>query len=221
MQTKQIKDFENYSVREDGLILNSKGKALKIQKNIDGYNVVSLRRDGKGNTRRLNRLLATAFIPNPFNLPIVNHIDHVRDNDSLENLEWCTIKENAIKSVELYPEKWKGNATITQDIAKNICEKIQEGNRNKEISEELNVSMDIIKDIREGLTWKEISCDYELMSSKRAVSKNTVIWVCHQIKAGLKNREILAASTCDRLTKSIVKRIRGRKCWKEISINIF
>lgn len=43
---------------------------------------------------RANRLVATAFIPNPLNLPYVNHKDENRGNDCVDNLEWCTPKYN-------------------------------------------------------------------------------------------------------------------------------
>ncbi len=53
-----------------------------------------LRKDGKPYTVRLHRLLAKAFIPNIENKPHVDHINGVRDDNRLENLRWCTNKEN-------------------------------------------------------------------------------------------------------------------------------
>lgn len=60
-----------------------------------GYQFVSLS-DGQGHSiwTGIHRLVALAFIPNPENKTTVNHIDGVRDNNRVENLEWCTIKEN-------------------------------------------------------------------------------------------------------------------------------
>lgn len=57
----------------------------------DGYMSVML---GRNKRYRLGRLVAIAFIPNPFNLPEINHIDCQRDNDNVENLEWCDRKYN-------------------------------------------------------------------------------------------------------------------------------
>ena len=67
-----------------------KGKILKQQYNKDGYCTVDIR----GKQYRVNRLVAEAFIHNPNNLPVVNHIDHNRTNNKVNNLEWCTNKDN-------------------------------------------------------------------------------------------------------------------------------
>ena len=47
--------------------------------------------------RRGHRIVATAFIPNPDNLPVINHIDHVKDNNKVTNLEWSTVAHNTIQ----------------------------------------------------------------------------------------------------------------------------
>lgn len=62
---------------------------------INGYRLVTLRTDNKSKHYQIHRLVAEAFIPNPDNKPMVNHIDGNPSNNCLENLEWCTAKENA------------------------------------------------------------------------------------------------------------------------------
>lgn len=67
---------------------------VKSWKNTNGYNQVSLSRDGAREVRLVHRLVANAFIPNPNNYSCINHIDEVRDNNIVSNLEWCTYKMN-------------------------------------------------------------------------------------------------------------------------------
>lgn len=59
-----------------------------------GYLHVTLWKDGKARDHTVHRLVALAFIPNPENLPFINHKDEVRTNNIVGNLEWCTPKYN-------------------------------------------------------------------------------------------------------------------------------
>lgn len=60
----------------------------------NGYMQVTLSKDGKRYTKSVHRLVAKAFIPNPYNLPCVNHINEEKDDNRVENLEWCTYEYN-------------------------------------------------------------------------------------------------------------------------------
>ena len=71
-----------------------KGKVLSPGKKSDGYLLINLSCNGKYNTIRVHRLVAQAFLPNPDNLPEVNHKDENKTNNSVENLEWCDRKYN-------------------------------------------------------------------------------------------------------------------------------
>ena len=92
MLAKRIKDSD-YFIREDGLVWSSlNNKFLTGYKASTGYINIDLKRAGIRTT--IHRLLAEAFIDNPYNKQTVNHIDGVRDNNNLKNLEWATYSEN-------------------------------------------------------------------------------------------------------------------------------
>ena len=67
-------------------------KLMRISKNQRGYHQICLTKNNKKKTYKIHRLVAEAFVcnPDPLNLTYVNHIDENKDNNSAENLEWCT-----------------------------------------------------------------------------------------------------------------------------------
>ena len=71
-----------------------KGKVLSPTKDRYGYLTVTLNCNGKSKTIKIHRLVAQAFLPNPDNLPQVNHKDEVKSNNCVDNLEWCSAKYN-------------------------------------------------------------------------------------------------------------------------------
>ncbi|MBO4543276.1 MAG: HNH endonuclease [Bacteroidales bacterium] len=71
-----------------------RGRILKLKPDRDGYPRVSLKFGEKVKLAGVHRLVAQAFIPNPDNLPCVNHKDYHRDNNCVSNLEWCSVEYN-------------------------------------------------------------------------------------------------------------------------------
>lgn len=91
---KKVKEFCEYEVSNMGRVRKGE-KILKAQKDSGGYMYVALRHNNdKPVNRSIHRLVAIAFIPNPDNLPQVNHKDETKTNNNLDNLEWCTAKYN-------------------------------------------------------------------------------------------------------------------------------
>lgn len=79
-----------YSVeRRDSRGRKCGGRVLRPSYDKDGYLLVSLYKNGKAKKKRIHRLVIEAFVPNPNNLPDVNHRDEVKTNNELSNLEWC------------------------------------------------------------------------------------------------------------------------------------
>lgn len=92
-----IKGFPDYLVTSQGRVLSlkyGKMKELKQRKNRDGYYYVDLCKNSKHPHKTVHRLVAQAFISNPYNKPCINHIDVNKTNNHVSNLEWCTYKEN-------------------------------------------------------------------------------------------------------------------------------
>lgn len=92
---KKINGYEEYYIDEYGNVYSQKShKYISQQKGKDGYYYVALCKDGKRKRIAVHRLVATNFIENPSNLPMVNHKDENRENNDVNNLEWCTEKYN-------------------------------------------------------------------------------------------------------------------------------
>jgi len=93
---KDIEGFEGkYQVSTWGRVRSING-ILKPYENKKGYLKIGLCRDGRSIKKRINRLVALAFIPNPYNLPEVNHIDGNKQNNSITNLEWTDGRGNRL-----------------------------------------------------------------------------------------------------------------------------
>lgn len=129
---KQINNYVNYLIDEDGNIFNTNTKQfLKGSVGENGYKYYRLSKDNKKKMFYAHRLVAEHFIDNPNDLPVVNHIDGNKLNNNVNNLEWLSYSDNSkhwhntIKSSvrreteyykeDLFGEKWKlfGNYLIS------------------------------------------------------------------------------------------------------------
>lgn len=91
---QEIKNYPKYYITEDGQVWSEKTHKFLTFKDVNGYNKVELFNNGKRKYVFVHRLVAEAFIPNPDNLPCINHKDENRKNNKVENLEWCTTEYN-------------------------------------------------------------------------------------------------------------------------------
>ena len=144
-------------------------KIVTPYKTKEGYYRLSLSKNGIVTKHFVHRLVAIAFIENANNVPVVNHIDGNKTNNSVENLEWCTQAENNRHAYntglnkyhpEHLPHKSGENSPshiLTQKDVIEIRSLLKEGKLNQhEIGRMYGVSNFTICDIKRGRSWKEV-----------------------------------------------------------------
>ena len=92
----------DYLFTEEGDVYSRKFRKLKKMKqsrDSNGYKNINLWNNGKGKTYNVHRLVAETYIPNPDNLPEVNHKDEDKTNNNVANLEWSTHADNVQHSL--------------------------------------------------------------------------------------------------------------------------
>lgn len=91
----RVKSIERTITRNNGKPQTFKGKLLRQSKDSNGYPYVVLCGSKGSKNVNVHRLVTLAFIPNTENLPCVNHRNEIKDDNRVENLEWCTQKYNS------------------------------------------------------------------------------------------------------------------------------
>lgn len=118
---KVIEECPNYSVSNKGRIMNNKTQFIKkVSKDRDGYRVVLLKDHKKQLNRRVYRLVAEAFIPNPLHKPEVNHKNCKKWDNTITNLEWVTGAENIAHAIKKGKIKTKSKTEVTKQVKKDM-----------------------------------------------------------------------------------------------------
>jgi len=118
-----IANFPKYFISKDGKIYSVKrNKILKPQTHKYGYLQFNLCKDGKSYYKKLHRLLAETFIPNPENKPCVDHKNRIRNDNRLENLHWVTRKENNENTSKQSKSLWQGISYHKNSYAASWCD---------------------------------------------------------------------------------------------------
>lgn len=133
-----------------------KGATLKGRGN---YRQIALSKSDIAKTFLIHRLVAEAFLPNPENKPQVNHINGIKNDNRLENLEWCTTFENMAHAVRIGLHSMKGERHNLSRLKDEDVLRIRELGKTKtadEITTLYNVSKSNIAQILCGKTWSHL-----------------------------------------------------------------
>jgi len=178
---KPVYGYPNYSVSSDGVVWsNYTGKPVTEQitksspttKRGTGYHRVELRKNGKPKKFFVHRLVALAFIPN--DNPEANSVNHKNGNksdNSVENLEWVTHRQNVDHAVETGLQL-KGEAVGTsiyeEQMVHKACQMITRGDLSlQDISDETGLGYATVSDLKNRRSWKHIVEQYDYDKAKR------------------------------------------------------
>lgn len=95
-----VRSLDRCVVGKSGRTYTIRGRTMVPCGERESYFHVGLSKDGKAKSRRVHRLVAETFIPNPDNLRCVNHKDGNKRNNRVDNLEWCTHEQNVHHAIE-------------------------------------------------------------------------------------------------------------------------
>jgi len=141
--------------------LSLKGEVLKLSKHQEGYMRVGLSKDGKHKNMAVHRLVASVFIGSPKENLQVNHIDGVKSNNCVSNLEYCTPSENTQHAYRtglcnsVIGENRRDSRLTNEDIPV-IRQRLANGESQRSIGKDYGVSGITILRIKNGRNWKHI-----------------------------------------------------------------
>lgn len=162
MNWKVIHGLPNYEISEDGIIRRlDSGKIIKCSYDPDGYPQHTLYFNGTRHYRKKHRLVAITFIPNPNNLPQINHIDGNKHNNHISNLEWCDQYHNMQHANRIGLAKHKKgteapDSKLNREQVLEIKELLKQKVAQTKIGKKFNVCQQVISEINLGKKYNEI-----------------------------------------------------------------
>lgn len=118
----RVRSITHVVVRTNERNYTAKGRILKPASDKSGYKYVALCNNGNIFFKKVHRLVALTFLPNPLNYPMVNHKNEIKSDNRANNLEWCTAKYNCNygtgikRGVESRKGKMKNNPLLSKAV---------------------------------------------------------------------------------------------------------
>lgn len=157
------KEVFGYTVFEDGKVIGKAGQIMSPSNNGRGYLILGLMLDGKRRTKAVHKLVALGFVPNPDNLPEVNHKDGNKLNNHYTNLEWVSRGRNIEHAFQsnLRSALGESNARCktNETTVRRICEFLQQGYSSAEIRD-IGFTYGLVRAIKSKKNWTHISASY-------------------------------------------------------------
>ena len=210
---KIVEGYEKYEISNLGNVR----KRLKPYTNQEGYKTIGLvDENGKRKDFRVHRLVANAFIPKIDNKSLVNHIDGIKDNNVITNLEWCTAKENTQHSIKIGTFRTKHHS-FSLEQKKQIFDMIKNGERISDVSKTFNnITVSSIHYILENdFSIKDVSKLIDQSRHRHSLSERKRIKKVI-LESGKSNSDI---SKEVGISQQLVSKIKRNIEWKDIKID--
>lgn len=161
---KKIENYEGlYEVSNLGRVRDNKGNIKPSYRNNKGYLLLSLYYKGKTYHPTLHRLVATYFIPNPNNLSQINHKDCNKENNKVDNLEWCNQRYNYNEGMKnfLYSKNENHHcAKLRNSDVFMIYELFKLGFTRATVSKIIGINHASLRAIEIGISYRELGIDF-------------------------------------------------------------
>ena len=224
-----------YLISENGDVMNIfSGKTLTPYPDKDGYLKIGLVGEiSRTKNAFIHRLVGFAFVENPNNYPVIDHLDGVKTHNHYTNLEWVTIKENTNRAERMGLRKIQGadngNSKYSEEFVRSICEKYEQGLGIKDVYQWIlkdpNATSakdwalyQLLYSLKRKEGWSNVVCDYTYdtttkktsawtnpipQTSNFKYSEEEIRYICKMLEEGNTVLDIVEKITGNRDTSSL------------------